>query len=330
MASYDFNLIGDSGFVEDPSKVTPENPTGGFFTGFEPVVAPAMGALTDGTTDTAFTVGETLFSGFDINGNRIPVGTFVGTTVVQDVTYLVVNTPDGVTGNPSTHYDFFAFNADPAQVVADFNAWLPGGNANLPITGLDTNPFPVCFGEGSLIATPEGECAVERLQIGDLVLTADGRQVPVKWIGRQTVSKLFTPRKEFTPVRVLAGALGNGVPHSDLVVTAAHALVINGLAITAGALVNGSSIINEPYDGLPERVTYYHIETEAHEVVLANGAAAETFVDYVTRRHFDNFAEYEALFGAEATIDEMPLLRISSSRLVPASIRALLAGQQAA
>ena len=46
MASYDFNLIGDSGFVEDPSKVTPENPTGGFFTGFEPVVAPATVSYT--------------------------------------------------------------------------------------------------------------------------------------------------------------------------------------------------------------------------------------------------------------------------------------------
>lgn len=320
MASYDFNVIGGSGSVLEPG-------VGPTFTGFAPVVAPAMGTLTDGTDGNEFTVGETLYSGLDGNGIPIAIGAFQGTKLLNGVTYLVVG-PNGLT---LSHYDFFAVSTDPAQVVVNFeNLFGVGGTANFPASTLDLNVFIVCFAEGSLIATPEGECAVERLQIGDLVVTADGRQVPVKWIGQQTVSKLFTPRKEFTPVRVLAGALGNGVPHSDLVVTAAHALVINGLAITAGALVNGSSIINEPYEDLPERVTYYHIETEAHEVILANGAAAETFVDYVTRRHFDNYAEYEALFGAEATIDEMPMLRISSSRLVPASIRARLAGQKAA
>ncbi len=39
-----------------------------------------------------------------------------------------------------------------------------------------------------MIATPDGETAVEALSIGDLVMTASGEQVPVKWIGRQTIS----------------------------------------------------------------------------------------------------------------------------------------------
>ena len=54
------------------------------------------------------------------------------------------------------------------------------------------------------------------VEIGDLVSTADGRVVPVKWMGRQTVHKLFTPAERFVPVRVKAGALGNGLPHTDL------------------------------------------------------------------------------------------------------------------
>jgi hypothetical protein len=163
----------------------------------------------------------------------------------------------------------------------------------------------VCFAAGTRIATPEGERAVETLAIGDPILTADGRRVPVKWIGRQTMHKLFTPVERFSPVRVTAGALGGELPHTDLVLTADHARILDGLAINAGALVNGTTIIYDPADSLPERVTYYHVETEDHDVFLANGAAAETFVDYVARRAFDNFHEYLDLYGEDRTIQEM-------------------------
>ncbi len=195
---------------------------------------------------------------------------------------------------------------------------------------VNTGLFIVCFAAGTLIATPEGECAVERLEIGDLVTCADGRTVPVKWIGRQTVHKLFTPAERFTPVRVRAGTLGDGLPHTDLVLTADHALILDGLAINAGALVNGTSIAWEPMDSLPERVTYYHVETEDHDVILANGAAAETYVDYIQRRVFDNHAEYLDLYGEERTIREMALPRVSSARLVPASILDRIGGSEAA
>ena len=180
----------------------------------------------------------------------------------------------------------------------------------------------VCFAAGTRIATPEGERAVETLAIGDPILTVDGRTVPVKWIGRQTVHKLFTPPERFAPVRVKAGALGNGLPHTDLVLTADHALIVDGLAIDAGALVNGTTIVREPVGRLPERVTWYHVETEGHEVILANGAPAETYVDYVQRSAFDNHAEYLALYGEERTIAEMPLPRVSAARLVPPALRA--------
>ena len=180
----------------------------------------------------------------------------------------------------------------------------------------------ICFAAGTLIATPDGERAVETLQIGDPVLTADGPVVPVKWVGRQTIHKVFTPSERFAPVRVRAGALGAGLPHTDLVLTADHALILDGLAINAGALVNGTSILRDPVETLPERVTYYHVETEAHDVILANGAAAETYVDYVQRSAFDNHAEYLALYGDARTIPEMPLPRLSSRRQLPADLRA--------
>lgn len=193
-----------------------------------------------------------------------------------------------------------------------------------------TEVFPTCFAPGTGIATPQGPRAVETLAIGDMISTADGRSVPVKWIGRQTLHKRFTPADRLAPVRVTAGALGDGRPHADLVLTADHALILDGLAINASALVNGTTITFDPVAGLPDRVTYYHVETADHEVILANGAPAESYVDYIARAAFDNHAEYLALYGTDRTITEMPLPRISAARMVPPALRARLAGPRAA
>ena len=102
-------------------------------------------------------------------------------------------------------------------------------------------------------------------------------------------------------------------------------MIVDGLAINAGCLVNGETILHEPFESLPDRVTYHHIETEAHEVVLANGMPAETYVDYVGRRAFDNHSEYLELYGEERIIAEMPRPRVSAARLVPPAIRAMIA-----
>jgi hypothetical protein len=184
----------------------------------------------------------------------------------------------------------------------------------------------VCFAAGTRIATPKGERTVEALVIGDPILTADGRTVPVKWIGRQTVHKLFTPPERFAPVRVAAGALGDGLPRRDLVLTADHALLVGGILANASALVNAATITRVAGAELPDRVTYYHVETEAHEMILAEGAPAETFVDHQSRRLFDNYAEYVALYGEERrSIPESDLPRVTSPRQLPAALKSRLA-----
>ena len=127
------------------------------------------------------------------------------------------------------------------------------------------------------------------------------------------------------PVHIAAGALGEGLPTRDLRLTADHALLIDGVLVHAGALVNGTTILRIPM-ALGERLVVYHIETEQHEVVLAEGAPAETFIDNVTRTRFDNYAEYEALYGAAIdAMEELPQPRAMSSRQVPHSIRARIA-----
>jgi len=172
-----------------------------------------------------------------------------------------------------------------------------------------------CFHAGTLIASPSGEAKVETLQIGDKILTADGRAIPVKWLAHQTiVTRFYGPRAE--PVRITKGALGNGLPHSDLTVTGDHGMALNGYMINASALVNGDTIHWVPMAALPERFTVYHVETEAHDIILANGAPTETYLDIADRQGFDNYAEYQAIYGAEPLIQELPLPRIASQRML--------------
>lgn len=176
-----------------------------------------------------------------------------------------------------------------------------------------------CFAAGTLVSAPQGLVAVEDLKIGDAVLTADGRAVPVKWLGRQTRAPRF---QRLSLIRVAAGALGDGLPARDLTLTADHALLLDGILVNAGALVNGTTI-TEVAD-LPERVTVYHVETADHDIILAEGTPSETFIDYAARRSFDNHAEYVALYGEDRVIAENPAPRISSARHLPPGLRARL------
>ncbi|WP_127562709.1 Hint domain-containing protein [Nioella ostreopsis] len=187
-----------------------------------------------------------------------------------------------------------------------------------------------CFWAGTEIATGSGCVVVEALGIGDEVLTADGQIRRIKWIGRQTVMTRFGPAERLMPVRFAARSLGKDVPHSDLTVTADHGMLVEGVICHAGALVNGTTIRRVPLAEMGETYTVFHIETEEHEIILANGAPAETFIDNVSRRAFDNYAEFEALYGDVPEMEELPYPRAMSARQVPGRIVAKLAGKAVA
>ncbi len=179
--------------------------------------------------------------------------------------------------------------------------------------------FLLCFTRGTAIATPNGERAVETLAIGNLVLNAQGQPVPVKWIGRQTIHPAFAMFHDKLPIRITAGALGQGLPHRDLCVSPDHALLVEGCLIHASALVNGRTITRAT--DWTDVVEYFHIETEAHEIILAEGAPTETFIDNVSRECFDNYAEYAALYPDAAPMVELDLPRVLFARQLPAVIR---------
>ncbi len=142
-----------------------------------------------------------------------------------------------------------------------------------------------CFTPGAMILTPQGEVAVEEIMVGDQVMTLDHGAQTVRWIGaRQLQAADLAARPAFNPVRIAAGALGEGLPEQDLLVSpqhrmllsSAHAEMLFGEPEVLAAAVN---LVNERSvrRAYPQAVTYIHLMFDRHEIIRANGAWTESF-----------------------------------------------------
>jgi hypothetical protein len=170
----------------------------------------------------------------------------------------------------------------------------------------------VCFLPGTRIKTPEGETNIEELRIGDHVLTASGEAKPIKFIGR--LSRERTGRWNGDgPVKISRFAIDGKAPHADLYVSPAHAIYIDGILIRASDLVNGVTIVA---DAKPETLslTYFHIELNTHEAILAEGLAVESY-QRDNLYAFDNADEYVSLYGppGEPLTPFAPIVRYHSN-----------------
>jgi collagen type I/II/III/V/XI/XXIV/XXVII alpha len=147
------------------------------------------------------------------------------------------------------------------------------------------NVAVVCFAAGTCIATPGGDVPVEQLAVGDSVLTLSGKARPITWIGTGQVKTTRGQRNAATPVIVGKGAIADNVPSRDLHVTKGHSLYIDGVLIPVEFLVNHRSII---WDDHAQEITIYHVELDMHDILLANGAPAESYRDDGNRWLFQN------------------------------------------
>ncbi|MFT8807950.1 Hint domain-containing protein [Gluconobacter sp.] len=151
-----------------------------------------------------------------------------------------------------------------------------------------------CYCPGTLIATPDGERRVEDLEIGDAILTAHGAVRPVHWIGRRAYDPLFAyGNRDILPILIRAGALAEGLPRRDLMISPLHAMFIDGFLIPALHLVNGISILQIER---PQTIRYVHVELESHDLLVAEGAPSESFLDDGSRGMFHNADEYQILY----------------------------------
>ncbi len=169
-----------------------------------------------------------------------------------------------------------------------------GGNAFADIGGTGTVNIIPCYCPGTLIKTARGDKRVEKLKIGDKVMTASGALRPIKWIGRRSYDGRFVMgRKDILPICIRAGALDDNVPKRDLWISPHHAMYLDGVLIEAKDLVNGVSIVQAER---VEKVEYFHVELDTHDVIIAEGALAESYLDDDNRMMFHNARDYDALY----------------------------------
>ena len=258
----------------------------------------ATGALEVGTAGLAVNLLDTI-NGFQ-PGNAI---------ILDGATY----TPVGSSYNPATGtLTLVGTGGTPnATIPVGLAAGLPapeyfhlsvvGGNEQITLNATAAGGIAACYLRGSRIATAGGEVAIEHLRIGDRVITASGACKPIRWIGVRAYSGRFlTSNPDALPILIKQGALGRNMPTRDLSVSPRHAMLLNGLLVPAWCLVNGVSIVRRQS---MEEVEYHHIELDEHDVVLAEGAPSESYVDDNNRGMFHNAATFQALYPDAAKPD---------------------------
>jgi hypothetical protein len=157
-----------------------------------------------------------------------------------------------------------------------------------------------CLLKGTKVSTPAGERLVEDLQVGGKVDTLAG-PMAIKWIGYKKYTKDENRpwQASVMPVRVARGAIGDRAPHRDLYLSPEHCVFINGALIPVKNLLNGTTIAPAAPAGMTS-IEYYHIEFDTHEVIYAEGAPVESFMEETSEREsFSNFVQYERLYGRE-------------------------------
>jgi hypothetical protein len=223
---------------------------------------------------------------FSIDGGKTDLANFSTTSDYYDWSGTV----------PIDSFDAYA-NYDSANTISAVDETL------LAALGFDL--AATCFTPGTHLRTPEGETPVEALRTGDMMLTRLRGAQRVKWIGKREYGGRFVGGNHLIlPVTIRAGALGPGVPEQDLTVSPGHGICLHGALVPAWRLVNGVSITQATQ---VERVTYYHVELAAHDLLLAENCLCESYLDRGYRAQFHNAAEYAALYPGE-TAPALPCL----------------------
>jgi hypothetical protein len=180
-----------------------------------------------------------------------------------------------------------------------------------------------CYGRGTLILTDRGETAVEMLKIGDNVMTMSGPARAIKWIGRRSYSGRFAlGQTHILPICITAGALDENVPRRDLWISPHHAMYLEGVLIEARDLVNGVSIAQAER---VEKIEYFHIELDTHDIIIAEGALSESFIDDDSRGMFHNAHEYRTLYPNPGGETRYCAPRLDSGYAVEAAHRRIAA-----
>lgn len=160
------------------------------------------------------------------------------------------------------------------------------GNDNSFGALVDNIAMLVCFAGPTLIETPTGPKPAMDIKPGDLVVTERG-PMPVKWVGRRHVTAAqMAENTNYRPVKISAGALGQGLPLADLWVSRQHRMLVSSpicqrMFGQTDILVSALKLTALPGIHIDEeiaQITYVHLLFDQHEVVFAEGAPSESLL----------------------------------------------------
>jgi hypothetical protein len=261
----------------------------------------------DGTADAvisgAVAAGQTISLAGGLASNQL-----VGTLTIDNIAYfkgavqldanhqIIVS---GVTGSAAGNVVTFS-NGDTltvtpigdASTVIAFSSGPLSAATTIEATGTVDNSGTVgspgtttaCFLAGTRLATEGGDVAVEEVRAGDMLRRAGGGLACVRWVGHRAIRCDRHPDpRDVWPVRIRAGAFAGAVPARDLLLSPDHAVAAAGHLIPVRHLTNGATIVQE-------RVAvarYHHVELPRHDLLLAEGLAAESYLDTGNRSAFE-------------------------------------------
>lgn len=235
-------------------------------------------------TEADFLRFEITIEGFDENGDPL-----TQTITLNEGDPEVVSTQLGWSVDCLHLDEQFQVGSELTVTVNGIFAEDPGnpGSGEQVVTTQHELTVVVCFTPGTQILTPEGQVSVEKLAVGDRVVTRDHGVQKVSWIGETTVSSRWMGlNTNLRPILIRQGALGPDLPERDMRVSRQHRVLVRdwraemlfgeegGVLVPAFALCNDDTIIEEQPEG---DVVYVHVAFEHHEIVYADGLEAESF-----------------------------------------------------
>ncbi|WP_170762510.1 Hint domain-containing protein [Ruegeria lacuscaerulensis] len=187
----------------------------------------------------------------------------------------------------------FFDSLDDGEIVSDTFTVQVTGTVDL---GFTTFPFTltqnvtitiegVCFTAGTLIETESGIRPIETLAVGDHICTADHGLQPIRWIESSALDpERLRDNPAMRPVRINAGSLGPNTPSRDLLVSQQHRILVRGPKVellfgVPEALIAAKHLCTWPGIAVETSempVEYLHILLDNHEILMAEGALAES------------------------------------------------------
>jgi hypothetical protein len=170
---------------------------------------------------------------------------------------------------------FFALSLSDDYTQAYISNFDATTSDQLVLAPLGSEPPPPpdipCFTAECEILTPDGYVRVDKLSMGQSVLTPDNRELPIK---RLFMSEI-TATEETAPFRIPAGFFDTEIPMRDVILSPHHAYAYKD----HWTLPVWTTGIEQEEDLIGKRIRYYHIQLEdyAFDKLVCSGLVVDSW-----------------------------------------------------